>query len=376
MKRNIERFGECDLTPNLLRVPGRHAYRKVNHEQPPTHRRRNPLGHSRRRGTSPPSSATPAAPSSPSTTPSANSPSTTSSSATSRARPTWPTATPEPPAGSASAWPPPAPAPPTSSPASPPPCSIPSPSSPSPVRSPPKFSVPTPSRKSTSPASPSPSPSTISSSPAPKTSPPPSGSPLKSPAPAAPVPVLVDITKDAQQATAPFNFAAAAPRPTRAHPMQSPLTPAALASAAELIRASLRPVILAGHGIVESGAEREVLAFAESLQIPIASTLLGLGCIPAGHPLSLGMMGMHGESWVNEAIQNADLLLAFGMRFDDRVTGNLAQLRPQRQKDPHRNRPQRNQQKRPRRRRPHWRPQTSPSPAEPCHGSGCPRSRL
>ena len=87
-------------------------------------------------------------------------------------------------------------------------------------------------------------------------------------------------------------------------------------------------MILAGHGIVESGAESEVLEFAERLQVPIASTLLGLGAIPAGHPLSLGMMGMHGESWVNHAIQNADLLLAFGMRFDDRVTGNLAHYAP------------------------------------------------
>ena len=141
-----------------------------------------------------------------------------------------------------------------------------------------------------------------------------------------PGPVLVDITKDAQQATAPFSFEAALPRPTLAHPMRPALTPTspALACAAELIAQSKRPIILGGHGIVESGAEREVLAFAESLGIPIASTLLGLGAIPAGHPLSLGMMGMHGESWVNEAIQNADLLLAFGMRFDDRVTGNLA----------------------------------------------------
>ena len=71
-----------------------------------------------------------------------------------------------------------------------------------------------------------------------------------------------------------------------------------------------------------------MLAFAETRQIPIATTLLGLGSIPAGHPLSLGMMGMHGESWVNTAIQQSDLLLAFGMRFDDRVTGNLASYAP------------------------------------------------
>ncbi len=90
------------------------------------------------------------------------------------------------------------------------------------------------------------------------------------------------------------------------------------------MRASTKPVILAGHGIIHSGAEREVLAFAERYQIPVATTLLGLGAFPASHPLALGMMGMHGESWVNHAIQEADLLLAFGMRFDDRVTGNLA----------------------------------------------------
>ena len=98
--------------------------------------------------------------------------------------------------------------------------------------------------------------------------------------------------------------------------------------AIELIKQAKKPIILAGHGIIESGAEREVIAFAESQQIPVASTLLGLGAIPAGHPLSLGMMGMHGESWVNNAIQEADLLLAFGMRFDDRVTGNLASYAP------------------------------------------------
>ncbi|MBW4040381.1 MAG: biosynthetic-type acetolactate synthase large subunit, partial [Acidobacteria bacterium] len=142
-----------------------------------------------------------------------------------------------------------------------------------------------------------------------------------------PGPVLVDITKDAQQASATFDFDAAAPRAYRPHPMLheklSAASPA-IRAALDLIRAAKKPVILAGHGIVESGAEREVLAFAERLQIPIATTLLGLGCIPAAHPLQLGMMGMHGESWVNNAIQQSDLLLAFGMRFDDRVTGNLA----------------------------------------------------
>ncbi len=142
-----------------------------------------------------------------------------------------------------------------------------------------------------------------------------------------PGPVLIDITKDAQQATAPFSFEAAAPKPYRPHPMLRAES-SSIREAIALIRASKKPVILAGHGIVESGAEAEVLAFAESQGIPIATTLLGLGCIPAAHPLQLGMMGMHGESWVNNAIQQADLLLAFGMRFDDRVTGNLAKYAP------------------------------------------------
>ena len=72
-----------------------------------------------------------------------------------------------------------------------------------------------------------------------------------------------------------------------------------------------------------SGAMDIVRAFAEKANIPVSPTLLGIGGFPASHPLNLGMMGMHGEAWVNKAIQEADLLLAFGMRFDDRVTGNL-----------------------------------------------------
>ena len=91
----------------------------------------------------------------------------------------------------------------------------------------------------------------------------------------------------------------------------------------ELIRAAKRPIILAGHGIILSGATQEVCQLIEHLDIPAAVTLLGLGGIPASHPLNLGMMGMHGEAWVNTAIQEADLLIALGMRFDDRVTGNL-----------------------------------------------------
>lgn len=146
-----------------------------------------------------------------------------------------------------------------------------------------------------------------------------------------PGPVLVDITKDAQQAMAAFSFEAAAPAPARPHPMLKAETNS-FAEAVALIKQAKRPLILAGHGIVESGARKQVITFAERLQIPVASTLLGLGAFPTYHPLSLGMMGMHGESWVNDSIQQADLLLAFGMRFDDRVTGNLAHYAPKAKK--------------------------------------------
>jgi acetolactate synthase-1/2/3 large subunit len=142
-----------------------------------------------------------------------------------------------------------------------------------------------------------------------------------------PGPVLIDITKDAQQATAPFSFEAAAPAPVRPHPMLKAES-TSIAQAIELIKSAKRPLILAGHGVIESRAREQVIAFAERQQIPVASTLLGLGAFPTYHPLSLGMMGMHGESWVNNAIQQSDLLLAFGMRFDDRVTGNLATYAP------------------------------------------------
>ncbi len=138
-----------------------------------------------------------------------------------------------------------------------------------------------------------------------------------------PGPVLVDITKDAQQATALFDFAAAKPQPYRPHPMLR-VEESGLAHAAELIRNSQRPMILAGHGVIESGALDQLRALAERAQVPVALTLLGLGGFPASHPLNLGMMGMHGEAWVNHAIQEADLLIACGMRFDDRVIGTPA----------------------------------------------------
>src|SRR5208283_5145260 len=134
---------------------------------------------------------------------------------------------------------------------------------------------------------------------------------------------LVDITKDAEINSAIFDFEAAKPRPHRPHPMLR-VEQDDVDKAAELIRNAKRPVILAGHGVIDSGAMEQVRTLAERAQIPVGLTLLGLGGFPASHPLNLGMMGMHGEAWVNHAIQEADLLIACGMRFDDRVTGTLS----------------------------------------------------
>ena len=142
-----------------------------------------------------------------------------------------------------------------------------------------------------------------------------------------PGPVLIDITKDAQQSTCEFDWESAKPQLPGYRPDLSPEL-REYEQALELIHNSKRPVILAGHGIIISGAMREVRDFAERTGIPVALTLLGLGAFPASHPLNLGMMGMHGEAWVNHMIQEADLLLAFGMRFDDRVTGNLKTYAP------------------------------------------------
>jgi len=137
-----------------------------------------------------------------------------------------------------------------------------------------------------------------------------------------PGPVLVDITKDAQTTTCDVDWDAIVPQLNETMDDELPGDGTA-AEAVTLINAAERPLILAGHGVTLSGAERDVIALAERAQIPVAVTLLGIGGVAASHPLNLGMMGMHGEAWVNTAIQEADLLIALGMRFDDRVTGNL-----------------------------------------------------
>jgi acetolactate synthase-1/2/3 large subunit len=142
-----------------------------------------------------------------------------------------------------------------------------------------------------------------------------------------PGPVLIDITKDAQNGVADWEPDDTPVRLPGYQPDRRAL-PEDFERAVELINSAKCPVILGGHGIIMSGAEQAFRQFVEKTNIPVAMTLLGLGGFPASHLLNLGMMGMHGEAWVNTAIQEADLLLAFGMRFDDRVTGTLSTYAP------------------------------------------------
>jgi acetolactate synthase-1/2/3 large subunit len=142
-----------------------------------------------------------------------------------------------------------------------------------------------------------------------------------------PGPVLVDIAKDVQQASIEWEYDESPVRMPGYRPDLRPL-PDKLQRAIEMIRSAKRPVILAGRGVLISNAMPELRKFAELTHTPVAMTLLGIGSLPASHPLNLGMMGMHGEAWVNTAIQQADLLLACGMRFDDRVTGHLKAYAP------------------------------------------------
>ncbi|MFH0751003.1 MAG: biosynthetic-type acetolactate synthase large subunit, partial [Chloroflexota bacterium] len=145
-----------------------------------------------------------------------------------------------------------------------------------------------------------------------------------------PGPVHVDITKDAlqQETDAPHptdeEVAAGLPgfRPTLGgHPRQLKLI-------ADEIAKAKRPIIFAGHGILIANATEELRALAEKARIPVAWTLLGIGAMDETHPLAYGYMGMHGWKHVNRAIQASDLIVAVGMRFDDRVTGNVRTYAP------------------------------------------------
>ena len=137
-----------------------------------------------------------------------------------------------------------------------------------------------------------------------------------------PGPVLIDLPKDVQIAATEFVI----PDEEVSLPGYQPTgagAPDLVKRAAALINRAERPIILAGQGVLMSKAMQELRAFVEKTETPVALTLLGKGGFPESHPLALGMMGMHGEAYVNQAIQESDLVMAFGMRFDDRVTGKL-----------------------------------------------------
>ncbi len=141
-----------------------------------------------------------------------------------------------------------------------------------------------------------------------------------------PGPVLVDVPKDVQQAKTEWEGGTAERRygGSRVSSAVPPFRRSALEDAVRLIAGAERPLIMAGHGIILSGAYEELRCLAERTGMPVITTLLGISGFPESHPLHLGMPGMHGEVHVNRAIQQADLILAVGLRFDDRVTGNLA----------------------------------------------------
>ena len=136
-----------------------------------------------------------------------------------------------------------------------------------------------------------------------------------------PGPVLIDITKDAQIEK--LNFKYKKCNYIRSYNPIIPLHTRAIESAAIMINHAEKPLILAGHGVLLSGAENVLLKFAEKTGIPVALTLLGLSAFPSGHRLYAGYLGMHGNYAPNVLTNEADLIIAIGMRFDDRVTGNL-----------------------------------------------------
>jgi len=141
-----------------------------------------------------------------------------------------------------------------------------------------------------------------------------------------PGPVLIDIPRDVFQEQAEFHYPAKVDLPgykpiLRGHPAQ-------VKKAAALINQAQRPVIISGRGAIISRAYEEVRELAEKAQIPVITTLLGIGSFPENHMLSLGMLGMHGMAYANMAVDEADLVIAVGMRFDDRATARVSSFAP------------------------------------------------
>ncbi|MEE8204830.1 MAG: thiamine pyrophosphate-binding protein, partial [Dehalococcoidales bacterium] len=137
-----------------------------------------------------------------------------------------------------------------------------------------------------------------------------------------PGPVLMDIPRDVFVDEAEFNYPSQVDlpgyRPTlRGNALQ-------IGKAAKLIAAAERPLVIAGRGVIISGAFVELKALAETAQLPVITTLLGIGGFPEGHSLSYGMLGMHGTYYANKAVSEADLIVAIGMRFDDRATARVS----------------------------------------------------
>jgi acetolactate synthase-1/2/3 large subunit len=136
-----------------------------------------------------------------------------------------------------------------------------------------------------------------------------------------PGPVLIDITKDAQFAELEFNYKKC--EGIRSYVPVPKLDPEKIEEAANLINKAEKPLALIGQGVMLGGAEKEVIAFLEKTGIPFAWTLLGLSAIPSDHPLNIGMLGMHGNYGPNKLTNECDVLIGIGMRFDDRVTGDV-----------------------------------------------------
>lgn len=140
-----------------------------------------------------------------------------------------------------------------------------------------------------------------------------------------PGPVLVDIPKDVQTQAIEIGEW---PEPGRTQPA-TPTNPALIAQAAAMINAAERPILYLGGGVVHSGAASSAIDLAEKSNLPTVMTLMALGTMPVDHPLSLGMLGMHAARYTNLALEECDLLIAVGARFDDRATGKVAAFCPQ-----------------------------------------------
>ena len=141
-----------------------------------------------------------------------------------------------------------------------------------------------------------------------------------------PGPVVIDLPKDIQVMETEFDYPDKVE--LRSYKPQYKGHPLQIKKAVEAIKKSKRPVIYAGGGVIHSNASKELIELAEKLQAPITTTLMGLGAVTSGHPLYLGMLGMHGTVYANYAVSHCDLLIAIGARFDDRVTGKVETFAP------------------------------------------------